>query len=279
MLKRLFGLVVSICLGIFYYARYIEPDWIEVTAHRVTLPRLPKAFHGYRIVQISDIHIDPWMTAERVERVLQLAQKEHADLIVITGDFISRRITYDNATFTRLFSSLSAPDGVFAVPGNHDYYSPTSIARLRRLLDECGVVDLSNAVRTIERDGAQLHLAGIDDVVARKARLDVVLDHLPENSCAILLAHEPDFADIIAPYGRFDLQLSGHTHGGQVRIPVLGALISPKHGRRYHKGWYRIDNLRLYVNRGVGMVTLTLRFNCRPEIAVFTLNAPNNVPL
>lgn len=279
MLKRLFGLVVSICLGIFYYARYIEPDWVEVTTHRVTLPRLPKAFHGYRIVQISDIHIDPWMTAERVERVLQLVQKQHADLIVITGDFISRRITYDNATFTRLFSSLSAPDGVFAVPGNHDYYSPNSIARLRRLLNECGIVDLSNAVRTIERDGAQLHLAGIDDVVARKARLDVVLDQLPESGCAILLAHEPDFADIIAPYGRFDLQLSGHTHGGQVRIPVLGALISPKHGRRYHKGWYRIDNLRLYVNRGVGMVTLTLRFNCRPEIAVFTLNAPNNVPL
>ncbi len=140
-------------------------------------------------------------------------------------------------------------------------------------------MDLSNAVRTIERDGAQLHLAGIDDVVARKARLDLVLEQLPESGCAIMLAHEPDFADIIAPYGRFDLQLSGHTHGGQVRLPVLGALISPKHGRRYHKGWYRIDNLRLYVNRGVGMVTLTLRFNCRPEIAVFTLNAPNNVPL
>ena len=263
----LFGLI-------FYYARYIEPEWVEVTEHHITLPSLSPAFEKFRIVQISDIHIDTWMTPERLDRLLEIVQKQHADLIVITGDFISRRVLYGDDEFIRLFSKLSARAGVVAVPGNHDYSGPNAIDRLRRLWKESGIRDLSNTIYTLERNGEKLHFAGVDDVVARKARLDLVMEQLPADGCAIMLAHEPDFADIIAPYDRFDLQLSGHTHGGQVRVPVLGALISPKHGRRYDIGWFYVDKMRLYVNRGVGMVTLTLRFNCRPEIAVFTLYTP-----
>ncbi len=256
-----------------YYANQIEPNWIEVTHHTVTLPRLDPAFNGYRIAQISDIHVDTWMHGERLQRAVDLLNREHADLVVITGDFVSRRVIYDADQLANALKAIQSEDGVLAIPGNHDHYNDNAMARIREILASTNIVDLSNRIHTLKRSNAQLCIAGIDDVVQRRARLDLILDSLPQDTATILLAHEPDVADIIAPLGRFDLQLSGHTHGGQLRLPFIGALISPKHGRRYDMGWFRINDLQLYVNRGLGMVTMRLRFNCRPEISVFTLQA------
>ena len=118
------------------------------------------------------------------------------------------------------------------------------------------------------RGRAGLHLAGVDDVRAGAARLDDVLARLPPTGCAILLAHEPDFADTAAASGRFDLQLSGHSHGGQIVLPFIGAPILPRMGRKYPTGCYTVRNMALYTNRGLGVIP---RVNCRPEISVFTL--------
>jgi predicted MPP superfamily phosphohydrolase len=170
-------------------------------------------------------------------------------------------------------SRLSAVDGVMLVPGNHDYAAPETIHKLREMSAACDFVDLSNRVCTIKRGGALLHIAGVDDICARRARLDMVLDALPEDGAAILLAHEPDFADISAATGRFDLQLSGHTHGAQIYIPGLTRIYHPLYGRRYLRGHYNVAGMQLYVNRGIGMVTVHLRFNSRPEITLLTLNS------
>jgi predicted MPP superfamily phosphohydrolase len=128
-------------------------------------------------------------------------------------------------------------------------------------------------VHTLERGGSLLHIAGVDDVWERQDRLDLVLDRLPAEGGAILLAHEPDFADTSAATGRFDLQISGHSHGGQVIAPFAGPLRLPHLGRKYPLGLYRVGDMLQYTNRGVGMVYPYVRFNCRPEITLFTLRA------
>jgi predicted MPP superfamily phosphohydrolase len=134
------------------------------------------------------------------------------------------------------------------------------------------VIELCNTALTLRRDGAALHLCGVDDVQEGKVDLDLVLRRLPEEGAAVLLAHEPDFANESAVAERFDLQLSGHSHGGQVGLPLLRSLFLPKLSRRYPSGLYRVGEMWLYTNRGLGAHP-RFRFNCRPEITVFTLRS------
>lgn len=277
-LNRLFATLAggtATLAGLLYYAARHEPDHIETVPLDLMLPRLDPAFDGYRIVQISDIHMGRWMTRERLESVVDQVNAQNADLIVITGDFVTKRVEAYHTDLVEPLSRLHSVDGVIGIHGNHDFYTTQTAHNVAEVMQESGIIDVNNAVHTLRRGDAALHIAGVDDVVARQARLDLTLAQLPDDdSCAILLAHEPDFIDIAAATNRFDLQLSGHTHGGQVRIPYLRAMVLPRHGRYYIEGLHRIYGMWLYVNRGIGMVTLPLRFNCPPEITVLTLRAP-----
>jgi predicted MPP superfamily phosphohydrolase len=134
-------------------------------------------------------------------------------------------------------------------------------------------MDLTNRVSTLDRDGEHLHLCGVDDVWDGDARLDDVIAQLHSDGAAILLAHEPDFADTSAATGRFDLQLSGHSHGGQIVLPILGAPRLPYLGRKYPSGLYKVHQMFQYTNRGVGMARLPIRINCPPEITLFILES------
>ena len=202
-----------------------------------------------------------------------MVNEQRPDLVAITGDFLShpagrlvpRRLVEG-------LGGLGARDGVVAVLGNHDYKAGAAL--VRRCLRACGIVELANDVLTLRREDAALHVAGIDDVMEGKSRLDLVLKELPEGGAAVLLAHEPDFADVSAATGRFDLQLSGHSHGGQVRVPLLSRLSLPPFSHRYTSGLYRVGCMIQYTNRGLGFVDMRLRFLCRPEITVFTLRSP-----
>lgn len=260
-------------VGGLAYARSVEPEWIEVTRLRLRLPRLAPAFRGYRLVQISDIHMDGWMTPERLAGVVRLGNAQQPDLVTLTGDYVThgyrRRRRERHVDLARRLGGLRARDGVVGVLGNHDHWSSADFAR--QSLREAGVVELSNRVHRIRRGDAILHMAGVDDYWTGHARLDMVLRQLPADGAAILLAHEPDFADESAPTGRFDLQISGHSHGGQVRLPLLGAPVLPPYGQKYPMGLYRVGSMLQYTNRGVGMLSPRVRLNCRPEITVYTL--------
>lgn len=253
------------------YAMGIEPRWIEVTRVSVSLPRLTQEFDGYRIVHISDLHMGDWITPAYLRGVVEMVNAEKADLIAITGDYVTR--VYDDmaADLVPILNNLCSRDGVGWVLGNHDYWGGKGAGPVRYALEHCGMIDLNNKVHTIERGGAVLHIAGVDSARELMSRLDRVLAALPEEGAAILLAHEPDFADESAPTGRFDLQLSGHSHGGQVVIPLLGPPRLPPMGRKYPAGLYQVGEMALYTNRGIGMVGLPVRFLARPEITVLTL--------
>jgi predicted MPP superfamily phosphohydrolase len=234
---------------------------------------LPQAFDGFRLLQISDLHADIWTTAREWDILAAKIEKEGADAIAITGDFVTRHAEEYLAKLPPFLQKLSAPEGVFAVLGNHDHYADPE--KVRRTLADCGVRELRNEAHLLRRGESRLPLAGVDDVLYGKQRLDLVLDQLPPNLPAILLAHEPDYADLVAGKGKISLQLSGHSHGGQVRVPFFGPLppMLPYMGRKYVEGRYRVGEMTLYVNRGIGMVNLPVRFCCRPEITVFTLRA------
>lgn len=260
------------------YSLWIEPEWLEVTHIPLSLPRLPGAFVGLRLAQLSDIHLGGWMDARRLQRVIACTLRLQPDLVVVTGDFVYGRSWNHpslDATVTSLaeaFLPLTRACPVLAVLGNHDYW--VDAAAVRQALALAGILELNNAVHTLERGGQRLHICGVDDVWERHSKLERILDVVPPGEAAILLAHEPDFARSSAPTGRFDLQLSGHTHGGQIVLPFLGAPVRPHMGRMYPaSGLCQVGEMYLYTSRGVGMAGVPVRFNCRPEIPVFHLAA------
>jgi predicted MPP superfamily phosphohydrolase len=259
-------------MGGLFYAREVETRWLEVSSVGITLLRLAPEFDGYRVVQIGDIHLEDWTKPRRLNRMVDLVNAQNPDLIAITGDFLS--YSADPGVPRRLVEALRrlrARDGVVAVMGNHDYLTDADL--VRRCLREAGVPELRNDLRTVKRGDAMLHLAGVDDVMEGRSRLDLVLKKLPEEGAAVLLAHEPDFADVSAATGRFDLQLSGHSHGGQVRLPFYGPIYLPPLSQRYTRGLYEVGSMLQYTNRGLGFVDARLRFLSRPEITVLTLRA------
>ena len=258
------------------YGYLVEPNQFKVEIVRLKLRRLSRQFSGLRVAQISDIHMGGWMNPERLQRVNDLVLAQNPDVLLITGDFL---IGYDFNHAARQaledlivgLSPLAGSIPTFAVLGNHDYWINSKA--VRGMLRAAGITDLTNRVFTLTRDREYLHLCGVDDVWNGDVRLDQVMDQLNRGGSAILLAHEPDFADISAATGRFDLQLSGHSHGGQIVLPFLGAPRLPYLGRKYPSGLYQVGEMIQYTNRGVGMARLPIRINCPPEITLFVLES------
>lgn len=269
------GWLIGAGLPAWFYATQVEPLATEVTQVRLVLPRLGREFSGFRLVQLSDLHVGGWMTPERLEAAVTTVLELAPEAVAITGDFVHG---YDRKVINRALVEMRAPLRrltqalpVFAVLGNHDRWLEAQA--VRSMLREVGMVELRNSFQTLRRGADQLHLCGVDDVKEGWARLGALTRLLPAAGCAILLAHEPDLAEKTAKRQRFDLQISGHSHGGQVVLPGIGPVILPYLARKYPLGLYQIGNLFQYTNRGLGMAALNLRFNCRPEITVFTLES------
>lgn len=281
LMRKLWPWALLLTIALVIYSRWIEPVWYEVVTLDLTLPHLAQEFEGYKITQVSDIHADRWMNRDRLSGLVQDINTLESDLIVLTGDYVTGEAS-DTAYILEVLEDLRSPDGTFAVMGNHDAW--TDIQAIEQVLVQAGITMLNNAVVPIQRGSAVLDIAGVDDVWAGRDRLGQVLDQLSrftDNSttgnhrpAAILLAHEPDYADTSAATGRFDLELSGHSHGGQVVFgPLRPAL--PPWGRRYPIGQYQVGEMIQYTNRGIGASPPHVRLGCRPELTVVRLHAPD----
>jgi len=256
-----------------------EPKEFKVEIVPISLKRLSPVLVGLRIVQISDIHMGGWMNSERLQHVADLVLAQKPDILLITGDFLKGRAFNETAQrgikdLLKVLSPLASVVPSYAVLGNHDYR--TNPDAVREMLHLCRITDLTNAVTKITREGGNLYLCGVDDVRHGDVRLNDVLAQLQENAPAILLAHEPDFADTSAATGKFDLQVSGHSHGGQIVIPFFGPPRLPESGRKYYSGLYKVGNMLQYTNRGVGVDRFAIRINCPPEVTVFVLENDNS---
>ncbi len=261
------------------YSALIEPNNIVTRSFEIELKRLPAAFDGFRIAQISDIHYGEFLGERHLLEVINLVNAAKPDMVAITGDFVTR--SWRKARGYRpgalkaepcaeLLRSLQSQFGTLAILGNHDHATNATIVAGALASSEIRV--LRNHAVPLEKSGSRLWIAGVDDAVERAADLPGTMAQVPNDEGCVLLVHEPDMADWVCKYP-VDLQLSGHSHGGQVRIPFLGAPVLPNSGRKYPLGHYNIQNLQLYTNPGIGVITLPIRFDCPPEITVFTLRA------
>jgi predicted MPP superfamily phosphohydrolase len=254
--------------GGYGYSTQIEPGWLTIERVQVPIKNLKAGLEGLKIVQLSDIHLHPYIQLEFVQKAIALANDLQPDLVVLTGDYVLA----DAASIYELAPALAALNtryGIFAVLGNHDLWTNATVVRSG--LQQAGLPVLVNEGLTLGIGRETLYLAGLDDGWDGRPDLKAALAKLPADTPAILLAHEPDLADNVALDGRIALQLSGHTHGGQVRLPGFGAPVLPRFGKKYDQGLHRVGDMWVYTNRGVGMIGPPIRFNCPPEITEIVL--------
>jgi predicted MPP superfamily phosphohydrolase len=263
--------------GSAVYGMGIEPLRLSVERWTIGLGRLPAAFDGFRIVQLSDLHLQPWTQGAEIAQAVETANRLRPDAIFLTGDFVTQDARPADE-LRSLLRELRAPAGVFACLGNHDFHG-RGVERISRAIREAGIELLRNRSVPLSLGGDRLVVAGLDSRWAGRPRLQSALREFGSDAAVVVLMHEPDFADVAAGDTRVMLQVSGHTHGGQVRLPGIGALITPKWGRKYVDGWFRVGAMNLYVNRGLGCTGLPIRWLCPPEISEFTLRMGAFPPL
>jgi uncharacterized protein len=257
------------------YAVAVEPRWLQRTQTRLHFGRLPAPLEGLRIALLTDIHASAQTPRRLVARAVRLTQASQPDLIAVTGDIAESEAALEE-TLDAL-AQLSAPLGVYIVPGNHDYRD-VGIERWHdAVARRSGLTDLTNRALTLQVGGAdddvaRLCIVGVDDLAHGKPHMDG-LPPARGRDFTILLAHHPDQAERARRAAdNIDLVLSGHTHGGQVRLPWLGALVnSAAHPNLYDAGVRRRPWTQVYTSRGIGTTHMRVRFFSRPEIALLTL--------
>lgn len=257
-------------IGAYQYAKLLEPEWLAIEHVTIPIPRLKPTFEGFRIVQMSDFHLHPHTQIDHVANAVDEANRLKPDLMVLTGDFVLE--TADSIyELAPVLSRLNAKYGVFSILGNHDLWTDANVVLSG--LEEVRLPVLRNSGISLSINREMINLAGLDAGWGGQPDLKLALKDLTPGIPTILLMHEPDFVDTFSLDKRVSLQLSGHTHGGQVRIPILGALVLPDYGKKYDSGLYRVNETWLYTNRGIGVIGPPVRLNCRPEITEITLVA------
>ena len=253
--------------GVAAYASLFEIHDYELTETEIFIRELPASFENFRIAQVSDVHHSSLVSLGEVRRVVELAQNAGGDMVVLTGDYTTARRGYIEPC-AEVLGTLTAPAGVWAVLGNHDHYNDAELTRRALVRHRINVLDNANTL--ITRGGDSLQLAGIDDWSWGATDLTGALRGLDVRRPALLLSHEPQVFD--QPEAEvFSLILSGHTHGGQVSLPFIGAPARFLEEFKYLRGRYERAGTQLYVSRGTGVVGLPIRFGARPEIAVLRL--------
>ena len=267
-LKKAAGTLFLSGFAGFGYGNAIEPELIVIERQTIRVARLPSGLEGLRIAILSDFHLQPFTQLPHILRAIDHANSLQPDLVVLLGDFVDATVEAMDDLAPAL-GRLNARYGIFAVLGNHDHWKGAAV--VQHALERQGIIALRSRGVSLPIGRSELYMAGIDSVWAGQPNLDLALANHRRNAPIILLAHEPDFADTAAADGRIALQLSGHSHGGQVRLPLIGALQLPCYGKRYDQGFYRVKEMALYTNRGIGVVDIPVRINCPPEVTEITL--------
>lgn len=243
---------------------------IEVVEIDITIDNLGWNFNNLRILNLTDIHLGQWINPEYLDKLIDYVNTLNVDLVTLTGDYFSYVTKGYEQSLQDSFKKIESKYGKFGVLGNHDHWMGSK--KVRDIFTNSNVIDLSNDVYTLEKDGEFLNICGVDSCTVCADNLDKVLAKMKKETPSILLAHEPDFAKQSSQTNRFDLQISGHSHGGQFIIPKFET--TPFRGpnsRKYPVGIYEVGNMIQYTSKGLGTNSFRLRVNCKPEITIITL--------
>lgn len=254
--------------GVSAYGGLFEAWDYEVTETVVRVRDLPARFEGFRIAQLSDVHHGRLVSLDEVRRVVGLANAARPDMVALTGDYTTSLRKYVEPC-AEVLGELRAPEGVWAVLGNHDHKTDGPLTR--QALGRRGINVLTNENTELRRGDDSLRLAGVDDWGWGKADFERTMRGVDTRRPSILLAHEPMALDVPQTRG-VSLILSGHTHGGQIRLPVVGAPAAYlwKH-LKYLRGMYESEGTQLFVSRGTGVIGVPIRVGARPEVALLRL--------
>lgn len=252
------------------YAAHHEPLRVLLEKRLIRIPKLPSAFDGFRIALFSDIHLYPFTPIQVVSDAVTLANSFQPDLVILAGDFVWQDV---EAVFdlVPVLSRLNSAAGTFAVLGNHDHRKGPQI--VTQALNQAGIRLLTNDGIILQRGNDSIYLAGIDSAWGGGPEPGAAFQNRRGDIATIVAVHEPDYIKDLAVRFPVDLQLSGHSHGGQVRLPIVGPLILPPMGLVYDMGLYRVGEAQVYTTRGIGTIHINARFNCPPEVTALTLQA------
>lgn len=254
----IFGLAIAL------YAHYVEPFRPRIRHITIPLPRNQQHLNGLRIAFVSDTHVGPHYEAKHLLPVAESLERIGPDFVIFGGDYISESPRYIDEAIPPLGRMAKAARlGSFAVLGNHDISNVRS--RVSAALEDVGIPLMVNRAQRFSFGDGEFWIVGIDDILLGQPDLVTAFADVPADAASIAVWHEPDWAERTAPFGPF-LQLSGHTHGGQIRIPGKGEIALPRLGKRFPDGQYMIDDMTLLVSRGLGMYRPPMRFNCPPEV-------------
>ena len=266
-LKQTLG-ALALGAGVVGFEQRDDADDLVLTERDVPLAGWPASASGLRVGQLSDFHCDCAHAVARVHRAVAMMLAQKPDVVFLTGDYLTEKPRRWAAPAVAALAPLTqVPGGVFAVLGNHDYWSGGPEV-MTRGLSHVGITVLRNLSVPLP-GGHGVWLVGLDDRCVRRQNAALALEGVPPDAAKLLLIHEPDFADE-APPG-FALQLSGHSHAGQIRVPGLPPMHCPKYGRQYPEGLQRAKNHWVYTSRGVGLVGPQMRLFCPPEVTVLRL--------
>ena len=235
----------------------------------INLPRLPEAFDGLRVAQVSDVHHSPFLTIEQVEKCVQITNELNADLTVLTGDYVSHEVEYI-APVAAALGKLKAKNGVFAILGNHDHWTDAEL--MTNCLRDENITVFINEGLHFKRDGREIWLCGVDDATVDLDDLDKALRGSRVDDFKFLLCHNPTILPRAAR-ADVDLIVSGHTHGGQVRLREKDADLLMPRNRNRASGLLQQGNTQIYISRGIGTVVLPVRYQCPPEITLLELRS------
>lgn len=276
MLKGLLLGAGTAVAGAAAYARFVEPHWVEVNHVDLPMPGLGDDLIGYRIAHIADLHVGRRVSTRYLADCMDRVNALKPDTVVITGDLITGGLGDEIATLGKVLSKLRPRDGLIATLGNHDYsgWHPGRIRldiadRVANVLTQVGGRTLRNKNTVISRGTAKVNLMGLDDLFVSRCKPELAFSDARRDLPIIVLSHNPDSMGILR-YWPVHVILSGHTHGGQVCLPIIGPPRLPVDNRQYASGLIRVDDKVLYVTRGLGHIT-KVRFNCRPEITLHNL--------
>ncbi|WP_017753538.1 metallophosphoesterase [Calidifontibacillus oryziterrae] len=257
--------------GGYSYARFIEPKNLSINNHELHSFKIPQSFDGTRIVLFSDTHLGHYYSINEFTKLINIINEQAPDIILFTGDLIDAPNKYkDINKIAPLLKQLRAPLGKYSIYGNHDHggYGSEIIRDIMRESDFKLLINEHEKLFNKRND--YIFISGLDDAMLGNPDIDKTLLGVELQTFTILLAHQPDIIKELGNYP-IDVQLSGHSHGGQVQLPFYGPIFTPIGATTYYEGFYKVGPIELYVNRGIGTTRVPFRFLSPPELTIFTL--------
>ncbi|MDX9974822.1 MAG: metallophosphoesterase [FCB group bacterium] len=278
MVRSMAGIVGIATGSVGGYASLLAPESVRLRRYDYPIAGLPRALDGLRIVHISDTHYGPFVAMPYLRRVFDQANGLEADLVLLTGDYV-HYAPESVGPGIEVLGRLRARLGVVAVMGNHEHWEGTERCRAAfrsvglPLVDNCGLYLTANGLREDAVAGQSIRVAGVGDLWEDEVSFEKALSGVPDDMPRLVLSHNPDAAELVKDNQRVDLMFSGHTHGGQISLPLIGAPISPSRlGDKYLGGACQGPRCPVVVSRGIGLAGIPLRFGVPPELGLITLH-------